>query len=234
MNNNEKAEHAADNSAGSGAQPGKWRIGKCNIIGAAAAVILLLAVGVGAYAAIVADGDDNCLTMFDDRDVSATLAGGQTPDDGRTDAAHGTGELRAFSAAALRVAAEKALDSAKGIGVTSIDIERGGYEVEVQLDDGSELDVFVATDGTVTEGINRPDGERPNPALDLDLLADIVKTAMTASSAAAGAEGTVDAISSSDDPGVAYEVSIRLADGRESGVDLGVDLGVVMIDVDDN
>lgn len=31
--------------------------------------------------------------------------------------------------------------------------------------------------------------------------------------------GTIDAVARSDDPGVAYEVSIRLSDGRDADID---------------
>ncbi|MFD5226223.1 hypothetical protein ACFWHT_11440 [Microbacterium sp. NPDC058342] len=217
----------------------------------AAAVVALLAVGGGAYAigANVADDDDDRPaavagsdsgrgTEDGDRDGDSqddrAGSGADTPSDRDGDGAQNTpGGVPASDDASLRAAAEKAIAEAGAQGATSIDVERGGYEVEVQLADGSEPDLFVGTDGTVTTDADRPDDDdRPDPLLDLGTLTGIEKAALDAVASAGGADGTIDSLSTSDDRGVAYEVSIRLSDGRDADVELASDLTVVSVDLD--
>lgn len=216
-----------------------------------AAVVGLLAVGGSAYAigANVGDDDDDDRPVavdssdarqnddgddrddLDDRDASD--ADGRTDDDDQSSQGSqgsSTG-LPASDAASLRAAAQKAIDSAGAKGVTSIDVERTGYEIEVQLADGSERDLLVAVDGTITTDADSDD-DRADPLLDLDELADIQKAALAAAPAG-GQNAMIDSISSSDDQGVAYEISIRLPDGRDADVELSSDLSVVTVDVDD-
>ena len=212
------------------------------LIGAAAAVALI-AVGGSAYAIGANAGDED-----DDRPAAV---GSATADDhgDRNDQDDSVGEddrtstgqghvseagFPASDAAALRAAAEKAIAEAGAQGATSIDVERTGYEIEVQLADGSERDLLVTTDGTITTDTDRADEDRPDPLLDLARLGDIEKAALAAAQAAGGGtNGVIDSISSSDDPGVAHEVGIRLPDGRDADVELAADLSVVTADLDD-
>lgn len=256
----EAATRAADRRPGSSERPGNGR--RWLMIGAA--VVALLAVGGGAYAiganagdaddrpaATAQRGPDDAADPDDDLgdddlgdggpgvadrpgDVADERNEGPAASDASGGAGTGTG-LPASDAGALREAAEAAIAKADAKGATSIDVERGGYEVEVQLADGSQPDVFVATDGTVTVGSDRrDDDDRPDPLLDLGELAGIAKAAVAASAHAGGADGAVEAISTTDDPGSAYEVSLRLPDGRDASVDLAPDLAAVATDIDDD
>lgn len=259
MSENEKPhpeQHAAANSAGAGTTPSGRKRGL--LIGAAAAVALI-AVGGGAFAigANMGGDDDDRPAAVDDsgsnQDDSTSgngddsngadddgAAGDGTQDDGADDA-DGTDDnggshagMPASDAAAMRAAAEEAIAETDAKGVTSIDVERIGYEIEVQLADGSEPDVRVAEDGTVTvEKDRQDDDDRPEPLLDLDKLADIQKAALSAVSKQGGADGVVDSVSTSDDGRVAYGISVRLPDGRDADVELAADLTVVTVDLDD-
>ncbi|MBO0981196.1 hypothetical protein [Microbacterium sp. SD291] len=234
-------------------QPAMGRRRRNILIGAAAAVALV-AVGGGAYAvgAAVADDDDDRPSISegsgpgadghgdrddrddrgDDRDDDSR--GGDRDDDrdDRGDGVNGGGTAAgapATDAAALREAAEAAIAAADGTGASKIDVEHGGYEVEVLLADGEEIDVFVAADGTATPEAAQDDDRSSDPALDLKELDAIIDAALAASES----EGAVDSVASSDDDGVAYEVSIRLSDGRDADIELAADLSLVHADIDD-
>jgi uncharacterized Zn finger protein len=75
--------------------------------------------------------------------------------------------------------------------------------------------------------------DRQDPVLDLDALDDVIDAALTASGEAGVRDGVVDSVSSSDDRGVTYEVSVQGQDGREVDVDLADDFSVVATDLDD-
>lgn len=217
------------------------------LIGAAAAVALI-AVGGSAYAiGASVRGDDRSATASgfsnaqrgDAEHLDGDPAGpGGITDDRSTPSELGrTGadsNLPPTDAASLRAAAEQAIAETGASGAISIDVERGGYEIEVRLADGSEPDIFVAVDGTVTAGAARPEGDRPDPLLNLEKLDGIIGAALASSEQAGGAEGEIDSISTTDDRGAAYEVSIRLADGRDADIDLAADLSVVATDIDDD
>lgn len=230
-------------------RPAKGRRRRNLLIGAAAAVALL-AVGGGAYAvgANVADDDDDRSSISDeegprnggDRDDRGGDRGDRSDDDDQDDDGQdddgqtgGTagGNLPATDAAALTEAAEAAIAAADGTGASKIDVEHGGYEVEVLLADGSEVDVLVAADGTATPQPARDD-DRSDPAIDLAQLDEVIDAALAAAEAEGAAGGTIDEVSSSDDDGVAYEVSIRLSDGRDADIELASDLSLVYADID--
>lgn len=206
------------------------------LLGAAGAALLLL-VGGGAFAigANLAD-DDRSQPVSSSSPAPAT-----TPPPSESDRRSGSDagasvradQRPATDAAALRSAAERAIAAVNGTGATSIDVERGGYEVEVRLPDGSETEVFVATDGAVTQRAERDADDRRDPLLDLDRLGDIVDAALAASASAGGVEAAIDSVSTTEDRGVAYEVSILLADGRDIDVELAADLSVVAVDLED-
>lgn len=202
-----------------------------NIIIGAAAAVALVAIGGGAYAIGTNAGDDD-----DDRPTASQSGADESGDDDRGEAS--TGETSSSGvtadAASMRAAAEVAITTANGTGASSIDVENGGYEVEVLRADGSEVDVFVGTDGAASVEPSADDDRRTEPVLDLTKLDDIVDAALAASAAASGADGVVDSVSGDDDQGVAYEVSIRLADGRDADIDLAADLSLVFADVDDD
>lgn len=250
MNQNEKpqpVDSVSPDAQTSPAEAGRSRGRRRGLLIGAAAAVALIAVGGSAYAIGAAIGDDH----DDDRSPAAsdTRSGAdrgsdrndrdrEQSGDGRGDATGGDRNSAGSNpppadVAALRAAADKAIAESDAKGVTSIDVRSGGYEVDVQLADGSEPGVFVAVDGTVTVGTDRPD-DRLDPILDLGALDGISKAAVAAAAEAGGADGTIDSISTTGESGVAYEVSIRLPDGRSADIDLASDLAVVSSDIDDD
>lgn len=226
---------AAEDSAGRSTSGRKRNL----LIGTAAAVALL-AVGGSAYAIGANIGDD-------DHDGRTAVAGDHpragSGIDGDDDGADGDtsitnleerGSKPAATVPALRAAAEKAIARTSARGVTSIDVEHGGYEVELQLADGRESEVFVTADGAVSTGSDRPDEDRPDPLLDLARLEAISQAALSAVSTTGGAHGSIDSIGTTDDRGVGYEVSIRLPGHRDAEVELAGDLSVLTTDIDDD
>lgn len=229
--NTEQAPAVADAAAG------RERRRNGLLIGAAAAVALI-AVGGSAYAIGASVGTENrsaaTSSSHDSERDGGELSEGSRDAPERATGGGSDSNLPPADAASLRAAAEQAIAETQATGAISIDVERGGYEIEVRLPDGSEPDVFVAVDGTVTTGTDRPDGDRPDPLLELDDLDGIVEAALAASTQAGAAEGTIDSISTTDDRGVAYDVSVRLADGRDADIHLAADLTVVATDIDDD
>ncbi|MGF2950318.1 PepSY domain-containing protein [Microbacterium alcoholitolerans] len=216
-----------------------------NLLIGLGAAVALVAMGGGAYAIASAADDD------DDRAASSAVSGavaGSTDDDSTSDddrpedddrrgdddrAVATTGSAFAASdASAMRDAAEQAIAHVDGTGVTSIEVERGGYDIDVLLADGTEYDVFVGVDGTIREHRD-DDDDSSDPALDLTKLGDIIAAAQSAATAEAGDAGVVDSVSTDDDSSKAYEVELRLNDRRDVEIELNADLTVVTIDIDD-
>lgn len=211
--NNETPETTATTAA-----PRRKRKGL--FIGAGATAALLLAGGV-AYG-IAGDTGDNGDSV---RSVAA---------ENRTDSGAPQDPRDLSDAASFRDAAEQAVAEAGGHGASSIDLEGNGHEVDVELDDGGSADVHVATDGAMrieTEEADRSGDE--DPALDLAALEDIMEAALAASGDAGVRDGYVESVSSSDDRGVTYDVSVRGQDGREVEVDLADDFSVTATELDD-
>ncbi|WP_164234083.1 hypothetical protein [Microbacterium hydrocarbonoxydans] len=217
-----------------------------NILIGAAAAVALVAVGGGAYAvgANVGDDDDDRPGIsgegapgphdddHDDRDDRDDDRRGDEDRRGEAPGGQAAGPAPASDAASLRDAAEAALAAADGTGVTSIDVEDAGYEVEVLLGDGQEVDVFVTADGTATPEPGQDD-PRSDPALDLAQLDAIIEAAFAAAEAEGVSGGAIDSVSSRGDQGVAYEVSIRFDRGGDADIDLASDLTLVSADIDD-
>ncbi len=125
-------------------------------------------------------------------------------------------------------------------GGTAVDVEssddRGeAYEVEVRMDDGTEVDVTLDQDLNVvsqdaegrddnddseTEGDDGPDAD------DRALSAEERQSAEQAALDAVGG-GTVEQVEASDDRGEAYEVEVRMDDGTEWDVSLDADYQVL-------
>ncbi|MBK0418351.1 hypothetical protein JD276_04805 [Leucobacter sp. CSA1] len=230
----------------------KRRLGRPAIIGIGVGAALLLAGGGLAIGMEIADDRDDSPAAAADRAARADDGDRADRDADRGDDADDRGDLAddrdglgqdagpgaslpASDGAALRDAAEAAIAAVDGAGATSIDVEAGGYEVEVLLSGGTETDVFVPADGGEAELIDRDDSDTTrDPALDLDGLDRIVAAALEeASRVSDGADGRVDSVSSSDDRGVASEVTVRLDADREVEVALDADLGVLSTDLDD-
>ena len=116
------------------------------------------------------------------------------------------------------------------------------YEVEIRQADGSEIDVKLDKNFAVI-GQDRDDDSRDgkdddaddaNDAPDADdrVLSDSERTSASRAATAAVGGGTVTDAGASDDPGVAYEVDVRQADGTEWDVDLDSSFAVVHKSVD--
>ncbi len=148
-------------------------------------------------------------------------------DDGRGEgpgSGHASGAGAASSEAPDLVAAiETAIAAAGGGSATSIEVEGGGWHVDVRLDDGSELDVRVPVSGDALVREDDHDDRSSDLALDTARIPAIVDAAV----AAAGG-GSVRSIESEDDE-VRYEVEVAI-DGDDTDIDLADDLTVLAVE----
>lgn len=134
---------------------------------------------------------------------------------------------------------------------TVIDAEKSddpgeAYEVEVRTADGTEVDVVldddlevVRQDADDTDGADDADdaddadeaadddAAETGPDTDDRLLTDAERASAEQAALDAVGGGTVVDVEASDDPGVAYDVEVRAADGAEWDVDLDADFRVV-------
>ncbi|WP_313811257.1 hypothetical protein [Glutamicibacter sp.] len=188
-----------------------------------AAAIALIAVGGSAYAASSMDGNGSKQPTAA---TSSQQAGGENDDDrddkdqdDDRDEQQETGGYADASTEALRTAAQAALNHANAQSVTSIEVERSGYEVEVQFANHDEQDLFVAADGSITASeVEKAEAEDKNdPALDVNRLEAIKAAALTAANTPSA---TLDSISTSDDAPEAYEVELRTAGNQEAEINL--------------
>ncbi|WP_407358022.1 hypothetical protein LTA6_002613 [Microbacterium sp. LTA6] len=213
------------------------------LIGVGAGLALLLVGGVSLAVGMELGDDDRDDASSAQHDPNGAPHGddgddrrGDRPDGDDRDDAQGSqgGAFAPADSASLITAATAALDATGGTGVSSIDVELGGYEIEVQLDGGADADVFVSTDGEVSDPYDRDADPTADAVLDLDRLDDITAAASAAAaSAAGGSDGTIDSVTASDDAGVAFEVTVRYDGGREFEAALAADLSVVATDLDD-
>ncbi|OIU86757.1 hypothetical protein [Microbacterium sp. AR7-10] len=207
------------------------------LIGAGAA-LALLAFGGGAFAigAAVADDDDDRPGIHAPGSRDADERGGRPgngSDDDRRDDDVQPGDAGAVSvpvdAAALRTAAETAVEHASAEGITSIEVERGGYDIDARLADGTGVDLFVTAEGAVRERGRDDDGD--DPLIDLAQLGDILAAAQSAARDEGATETTFHALSTSSS-GAVYEVELLGGDRTDVEVELDAELGVVRVDVD--
>ncbi|GAA2887187.1 hypothetical protein [Microbacterium esteraromaticum] len=212
------------------------------LIGVGAGVALL-AFGGGAFAignAVGDDDDDDRPGMHAPAAPGGDDRGGQPghaeSDDDRGDDRHGddsAGASAPADAAALRAAAEAAIAHASAEGITSIEIERGGYDIDTRLADGTEQDLFVTPEGTVRErGNDDVDDDDDDPLIDLAQLGDILAAAQAAATDSGAAETAFHSLSTSSSAAV-YEVELRTGVRGDAEVELDADLGVVRVDIDD-
>ena len=134
-----------------------------------------------------------------------------------------------------------------GDGSTLLQVERAdelgaAWEVKVLRADGARVKVYVAADGTVAatrvEGIrdgadhrdDRPGDHQPPPRPPGSITSD---QAGAVALDVAGPGSTLILIKREDDPGVAYEVKVRRADGARVEVKIAADGRVVSSRVDD-
>ena len=127
----------------------------------------------------------------------------------------------------------------QAVGGTAVDVEtsddRGeAYEVEVRLDDGTEVDVSLDKDLTVVskEIEGRDDSSDASDDDDRALSATERASAEKAALNAVNNGGTVTEVEASDDGGEAYEVEVRLGDGTEWDVELDANFKVLSKSID--
>lgn len=184
-------------------------------IGAGLAVLLVGGAGAAIGLAVTSDEDDDdraSVVVQDDDRIAGTVVASQ-------------GAV-ASDAAALRSALDEAIADADGVGASGIEVEHDGWDVDVILTDGSEVDVHVAADGSAEVVNERPEATS-DPTIDLDRFDAIVDAAIDAAGG-----GTIQSIST-DDSGARYEVAVDLGSGREAEVHLAEDLAVVSVEHDD-
>lgn len=146
-----------------------------------------------------------------------------------TDPSAGPGPSAAgpVDASVFIAAMDAAVSAVNGVGVQSIDREHDGFEVEVQVSDGSDVTVYVGSDGS-TQVHGDDDGPEDSP--DPLLTADDVE-AIVAAVTAYAPNATIEEITTSDD-GSPFEVTIRDADGRETEIDVAADYTLTVTEVD--
>lgn len=241
MNENERNDQTNPDTAAAASDAGASRVTRRRglsrpaLIGIGAGVGLLLVSGAGLAVGLELADDDRGATTVSSQAGDASRTADRDDDRGageRRDAGGATADSPASDAASLRDAATAALSASGGSGVSSIDVEPGGYEIEVRLDGTTDADVFVSADGTVSAPYDRDGDPTPEPELDLARIERIVAAAQEAASSVATGV-VVDSISTSDDRGVAFEVTFRDGRGGEVEVALSDDLAVVATDVDD-
>ncbi|WP_207949839.1 PepSY domain-containing protein [Nocardioides ochotonae] len=134
----------------------------------------------------------------------------------------------------------------EAVGGTVVDVEtsddRGEtYEVEVRLDDGSEVDLaldeglaVVAEERDGDDGDDHQDTNGRDTDRDTDdrPVAEADRTAAEKAALGAVEGATVLDVEASDDRGAAWEVEVRDADGAEWDVVLDADFGVLRTDAD--
>ncbi|ORM31805.1 PepSY domain-containing protein [Williamsia sp. 1135] len=127
-------------------------------------------------------------------------------------------------------------------GITTYDLDvigSDGVEYEITLDEGFKVlkvdrddDDAAPTNGEQTAPPVAPTTAPPvaAPVDPDDLVGEELQRASDAAIAAAGG-GTVTDAERSDDPGHAFDVEVRLADGSEVDVDLNVDFSVLAVSI---
>ncbi|WP_072314574.1 hypothetical protein [Agrococcus sp. Marseille-P2731] len=214
------------------------------LIGSAAALTVLTVAGVGmAIAEAVEDGDErepqSTSSTPDESNApgASTAPGAATPgsttapepsasaepgDDSPSASAAPAGAAATGDEADLIAAIDAAIAAADGGQATGIEVEQGGWKVDVRLEDGSELDVLVPLSGEAL--VREDDDDRSNDLpLDPARIGDI-----SAAAIAAAGGGEVRSIETDDDR-VRYEVEVVL-NGEEIDVDLAEDLAVLETD----
>jgi YD repeat-containing protein len=130
----------------------------------------------------------------------------------------------------MQRASDAALAETGGGTITELEYDDGGYDVEVRLADGTEVDVELAGDFSVRstdpEGADEEDD-------DLDDM-PLGETQHQRASDAALAESGGGTVTDVEYDGSGYEVEIRLDDGSEIDVDLAADFSVINTENDDN
>jgi hypothetical protein len=132
------------------------------------------------------------------------------------------------AAADLNAAITAAVEAAGGVGAESVEVDRSGHEVDVQLQDGSDVSAFVASDGTVQVSQERDEPDlSPDPLLATETVDQVVAAVL-----AHTPDATIRELSTTNDLGHAYDVDAVQPDGTELELELGDDFTVSVEDVD--
>ena len=214
----EAAEAAATQSP-IAAEPSFFRRKWVRITGAVLAALALLGAGIAIGVGIGDRHEERA--VFDSFEHDAE-SGGRGEGSNVQDSS-GTEPVAASDAAELVAAIDTAVAEVDGLGATSIEIERGGWEVDVLTADGKEIEVLVREDGTVAVGRSSTAGS--DPVLDTAQVPAIVDAAI-----AAAGDGTIREISTDDSATVSFEVAVRTSAGRTVDVELAKNLSVVSVD----
>lgn len=181
--------------------------------------------------------DTTCATIV--RDVTVLRSSAARSRVGRAVAPLPAGSVDATQAGNLALASV-------GAGSTLIEVERAdehaaAWEVKVLRTDGARLKVYVAADGTIiatrVEGLHKGRKGRNHPEdrvlTPLPAGSATVDQAVNAALANVGPGSTLILVKREDDPGVAYEVKVRRADGVRFEVQIAADGSVVSSRMDD-
>lgn len=133
--------------------------------------------------------------------------------------------------------AVKAALSAVGAGSTLIGIERedddgAAWEAEVRRADGAKVEVYLRADGTVLR-TEVDDDEDDSARAPLPANSVGIDRAVSAALAHVGKGSSLIGIEREDDPGVAWEVAVRAANGAEWEVEVSPTGRVVHAEIDD-
>lgn len=126
-----------------------------------------------------------------------------------------------------------------GSGLAVLALGIGGFAIADELDDSDDRVVVTSSDRPVDvrddDATPAPTDATPSPSSSPDddaAIGDDEYARVSAAALAAVGGGTVTELKRDDDPGIAWEVEIRLANGDEAEVELATDLSVVRIDLD--
>ena len=200
------------------------------LVGSGAAFVVLAVAGIGmSIADAVSDGDDEPAGTQPSASAAAP-SGAPTPsasddtDDSDDSSGSGSGAAAPSTPTDLETAIKAAIRAAGGGVATSIDVEDQGWEVDVRLDDGSDVDVRVPLSGEPVVRADDDEDRSSDAPLDPARIAAISDAAI----AAAGG-GTVVSIETEDDGQVRFEVEVAQGDG-DIDVELAEDLTAVSVD----
>lgn len=132
-------------------------------------------------------------------------------------------------------AATEAAGGGTVVEAESSDDPGEAYEVEIRMDDGTEVEVRLDGDfNVISQHTDRNDAaDEPDDDADDRPLNGQQRTSAERAALSAVGGGTVTDLEFSDDRGVAYEAEVRDDGGVEWDVDLGADFTVIGKQVDD-
>lgn len=205
-----------------------WR--KPAVIGASAALGVLLVAGAvtGVAFAIAGNNSDasNVSTASSQSSPKDDAASAPTvPETGPTTEPAPAEDRAPSDAASLSAAITTAVAAANGVGATQIEVQRNGWEVEVQRNDGTEAEVLVRLDGSTQ--VRDEDDNDDDPLIEVAQLPELVRISLDTAGG-----GSIEQISTDDDGDYFYEVEVRMEDDSETEVKLDASLNVLDVDFD--